>query len=101
MPHERAAIDEIAQRFLAESGWAPDSVLHVAGAVHDRAVNVLERFALYTILKQHGVEPRPIGDTELTDWTAVDAFVRDFLARLSAAGPAAEPKTSPPRGTQS
>jgi menaquinone-dependent protoporphyrinogen oxidase len=95
VPHERAAIDEIAQRFLAEAGWVPDGVLHVAGAVQDRTINVLERFALQTILKQHGVEPRPSGETELTDWAALDAFVRDFLSRLPAAGTARETGAEP------
>jgi menaquinone-dependent protoporphyrinogen oxidase len=85
-PTERAAVDEIAQRFLAEVGWMPDEVLHVAGAVHDRGANLVERFVLYTILRQRGVEPRPTGDAELTDWPAIDAFVRRFLARLSATG---------------
>jgi menaquinone-dependent protoporphyrinogen oxidase len=85
-PTERAAVDEIAQRFLAEVGWAPETVLHVAGAVHDRSLNVMERFVLHTILRQHEVEPRPTGDTELTDWPAIDAFVRRFLARLAAVG---------------
>jgi menaquinone-dependent protoporphyrinogen oxidase len=85
-PNERAAIDEIAQRFLAEVGWVPDTVLHVAGAVHDRGINVLERFVLHTILRQQGAEPRTAGEAEFTDWAAVDAFVRDFLGRLATPG---------------
>ena len=35
---ERSAIDEIAQRFVAEHGWKPDVVYHVAGAVHDLSI---------------------------------------------------------------
>jgi menaquinone-dependent protoporphyrinogen oxidase len=99
-PSERAAIDEIAQRFLAEAGWAPETVLHVAGAVHDRSIGVLERFALHAILRQRGVEPRPTGDTELTDWAALDDFVRDFLGRLPAAGHARETASEPPPESQ-
>jgi menaquinone-dependent protoporphyrinogen oxidase len=99
-PNERAAIDEIAQRFLAEVGWVPETVLHVAGAVHDRSVNVLERFVLHTILRQHGVEPRPTGDTELTDWAVVDAFVRDFLSRVPTAGAAPEKGCEPAKESQ-
>jgi menaquinone-dependent protoporphyrinogen oxidase len=99
-PNERAAIDEIAQHFLAEVGWVPETVLHVAGAVHDRSVNVLERFVLRTILRQHGVEPRPTGDAELTDWVVVDAFVRDFLCRVPAAGAASEKVSEPAKESQ-
>jgi menaquinone-dependent protoporphyrinogen oxidase len=99
-PNERAAIDEIAQRFLAEAGWAPDTVLHVAGAGHDRSIGVLERFALHTILGQRGAEPRPAGDAELTDWAALDNFVRDFLGRLPAAAPTREKASEPPQDSQ-
>jgi menaquinone-dependent protoporphyrinogen oxidase len=99
-PTERAAVDEIAQRFLAEVGWMPEEVLHVAGAVHDRSVNVIERFVLHTILRQHGVEPRTTGDTELTDWAAINAFVRDFLARLPAVGAAPENGSEPMKEPQ-
>jgi menaquinone-dependent protoporphyrinogen oxidase len=100
-PDERSAIDEIAQRFLAEVGWVPDTVLHVAGAVHDRSINVLERFVLHTILRQHGVEPRPTGETELTDWAAVDAFVSEFLSRLPTPGAAPEHDSEPAKQGQS
>jgi menaquinone-dependent protoporphyrinogen oxidase len=96
-PNERAAIDELAQRFLAEAGWAPETVVHVAGAVHDRSIGVLERFALHTILWQHAVEPSPAGDTDLTDWAALDSFVRDFLSRLPAAASAPENGSEPPQ----
>jgi menaquinone-dependent protoporphyrinogen oxidase len=97
VPHERAAIDEIAQRFLAEAGWAPDDVRHVAGAVHDRTIGVLERFALHTILKHHGVEPHQAGDTEHTDWAALDTFLRDFLSRVPAVGSAPDKGAEPPQ----
>jgi len=100
-PTERAAVDEIAQRFLAEVGWLPETVVHVAGAVHDRNVNMIERFVLHTILRQHDVEPRSTGDTDLTDWLAIDAFVRDFLARLSAVRAASENGSEPVREGQS
>lgn len=75
---ERSAIDEIAQRYVAEHGWVPDSVQHVAGAVHDRRLNALERVVLHAIVDAKGVERHPSGDTELTDWAALDAFVRTF-----------------------
>lgn len=77
---ERAAVDEIAQGYLAALGWAPDVVHHVAGAVHDRQLNAFERMVIHTIVDSKGVERQPSGDTELTDWTALDAFIRSFEA---------------------
>ncbi len=77
---ERSAIDEIAQRFVAEHGWVPDVVWHVAGAVHDRRLNPIERLILHTIVDSKGVERHPSGDTELTDWGGLQRFVRQFEA---------------------
>ena len=71
---------EIAQRFVAEHGWKPDVVYHVAGAVHDRQLNPIERVILHAIVDSKGVERHPSGDTELTDWRGLDRFVRDFEA---------------------
>lgn len=77
---ERAAVDEIAQRFVAELGWRPDAVYHVAGAIHDRRLNPPERVVLHAIADSKGVERHPSGDTEFTDWGALDAFVQSFEA---------------------
>jgi menaquinone-dependent protoporphyrinogen oxidase len=78
--NERSAIDELVQGFLHEVGWQPEQVLLVAGAVHDRELNALERFVLHRIVDAHGVERHPSGDTELTDWAALDSFVDAFAA---------------------
>lgn len=77
---ERSAVDEIAQSYLAELGWMPDVVYHVAGAVHDRQLNAFERMVIHAIVDSKGVERHPSGDTELTDWAALDAFIRSFEA---------------------
>jgi len=75
---ERAAIDEISNRFMAENGWSPERVKHVAGALHDREVNFVERQVLHSILDNKGVERHPSGNTELTDWTELDRFIAEF-----------------------
>jgi menaquinone-dependent protoporphyrinogen oxidase len=79
---ERAAVDEIARRFVAESGWAPECILHVAGAVHDREMNFLERQILHAIVDSKGVARHPSGSTEFTDWRELDAFLADFAKRI-------------------
>jgi menaquinone-dependent protoporphyrinogen oxidase len=92
---EKSAIDEIAQGYIAELGWVPDAVHHVAGAVHDRKLNALERTVLHAIVDSKGVERQPSGDTELTDWAELDAFVRSFeaLTRSRQCGGPAEPES--------
>ena len=77
---ERAAIDEVARSFLHDCGWHPDHIELVAGAVHDRDLNALERYVVHRIVDQHGVERHPSGDTELTDWGALDQFLDGFAA---------------------
>jgi len=81
---ERRAVEEIAQRFLYETGWLPEHVLHAAGAIHDRRMNPVERFALHAIADAHGLDRHPSGDTELTDWAALDRFARDFVGEVKA-----------------
>lgn len=84
---ERSAIDEIAQRFVAEHGWTPDVLFHVAGAVHDRQVSPIERVILHAIVDSKGVERHPSGDTELTDWDGLEQFIRDFETLVRAKSP--------------
>ena len=79
---ERAALDEIARRFLAEVGWMPDHIEHVAGALHDREMNFVEREILHAIVDSKGVQRHPSGHTELTDWPKLDAFIARFVAQV-------------------
>lgn len=83
--HDRAAIDELVQSFFYDIGWYPDRVEHVAGAVRDRQLSLLERYAVHTVMYQKDIPNDPSGDTELTDWAAVDAFIDDFTAPLKGA----------------
>ena len=75
---ERRALDEVVHAFLHDVGWQPDRVEFVAGAVHDRELGPLERLALHAIVDAHGVTRHPSGNTELTDWEKLDAFVTAF-----------------------
>ncbi len=79
---EIAAVQEIADRFLFEAGWQPEFVEHVAGAVYDRQLNVVERTILHSIMRQHETEPDQSGTTVLTDWERLDQFVGEFAAKL-------------------
>lgn len=84
----RSAVDEITRQLLHDVGWQPDRVLHVAGAVEMDALNLLERCAVHAVMQHRGVDVQTQGRTELTDWDAVDAFVRELLAEV-------QPSTAP------
>lgn len=81
-PQELAAICEISNRFLFEAGWVPDFVEQVAGAVHDRQLNVIEKVVLHSIVQQHGEQLDPSGNTDFTDWAKLDQFVGEFAAKI-------------------
>jgi menaquinone-dependent protoporphyrinogen oxidase len=76
---ERRVLDEATRSFLAETGWTPGGICHLAGAV---AKPGLERSPLYAILEGEDADRRSAGDVELTDWTALDDFVRTFLVKV-------------------
>lgn len=85
-PCDHAALDEITQRFLAEVGWTPDRVKQVAGALHDRQMNALERVVLHTIVDSKGVKRHPSGNTEFTNWADLDVFIAEFAATIPEPG---------------
>ncbi len=87
---EIAALDELVQRFLSELGWQPDAVQHVAGAILDRQLSMIEKFILHRAAEAHGETLHPSGNTEFTNWERLDAFVDEFSRSVTAADVAAE-----------
>lgn len=82
-PNDRAAIDELAQSFLFDVGWHPDEIKHVAGAVRDSQLNILERYTVHAVMYQKDIPSDPSGETELTNWQDVDDFSDNFALRVS------------------
>ena len=85
-PRERHEAEDRAILFEEETGWRPDHTRIVGGAVHDRAHNPIIRFILHAILKRKGVALDPSGNTEFTDWPALDRFVLAFMRDVAASG---------------
>lgn len=82
-PRERDVMRTLAEEFLSETEFSP-LFLHIAGgAVHDARLGFVKRFVLHQILSQKGVDMDPSGDTEFTDWEALDRFVDHFCATLT------------------
>lgn len=67
-------------RFIGESGWRPDKVLSVAGAIPHSCLSWIMRRIIYRSLDD-GVRTE-IADHEYTDWEAVTRFVDDFVANV-------------------
>lgn len=80
---ERREVVVITERFLAETGWQPDQVEYVAGALAYRQYNFFLRFMMKMMMRRGGHETDTSRDHDYTDWNALDAFANAFVRRLS------------------
>ncbi len=69
--------------FEAASKLRPDRALAVGGAFHDRGHGGFMRAWRHVWMYFKGITPDPSGHTELTDWPALETFVRDFVANTA------------------
>ena len=76
---------KVLDRFFAETGWHPEHVKPVAGALLYTHYNFLIRFVMKHIAKQAGGSTDTSRDHEYTDWVALDRFVAALVEEFSAA----------------
>lgn len=81
-PEDMAELDRIAGDFAAGAGWTPGQVEHVAGAFRFGQYDFFRALAMRWIAHQKGQEVDPQGDTEYTDWAALDAAVADWAGAI-------------------
>lgn len=81
-PKVQRDLDDIRQRFLAKTGWTPNSVTAVAGALMYSRYNLVERIMMKRIAAQAGGSTDTSRDVEYTDWAELERFVRGFAGRL-------------------
>lgn len=86
----------IVEKLVAETGWHPQRVELVAGALPYTRYNFLVRFVMRRISMKEGGETDTSRDYEYTDWAAVDRFAVGFLNQLEGTRPAAEPPRATP-----
>lgn len=67
--------------FVRETGWRPEHVLSVAGALAYSKYNLLVRFLMKRIARQAGAPTDTSRDYEFTDWPALDRFVEGISDR--------------------
>jgi menaquinone-dependent protoporphyrinogen oxidase len=75
----RAQTMPIVERFLARTGWRPQRVELVAGALPYSKYNPLVRFIMRRIAKAEGGDTDTSHDYEYTDWDALERFVVGFV----------------------
>jgi menaquinone-dependent protoporphyrinogen oxidase len=69
--------------FARETGWTPARVEHVAGAFRFGEYDFFRAWAMRWIAAQKGQTVDRHGDTEYTDWAALERALDDWLGGLS------------------
>jgi menaquinone-dependent protoporphyrinogen IX oxidase len=70
-----AEVQHVLESFFEETGWHPDRVRPVAGALLYREYGLLVRFVMKQIVKREGGDADTSRNYDYTDWAALDAFI--------------------------
>jgi menaquinone-dependent protoporphyrinogen oxidase len=78
--HARFAGDvrAMVERFVEDTGWRPEHVVPVAGALRYSQYNFVVRLIMKRIAREAGGSTDTSRDHEYTDWVALDEFVDVF-----------------------
>lgn len=79
-----ADVQKVLDRFFAETGWHPQRVKPVAGALLYTQYNFLIRLVMRHIAKKAGGSTDTSRDHDYTDWVALDQFVAALAEEFSA-----------------
>lgn len=74
----------IIDRFVADTGWTPDRIEHVAGAFRFTEYSLFQAWAMRKIAKARDPGIDTTADTEYTDWDKLAAVLDDWAASLAA-----------------
>ena len=81
---EREEATQFPDHLFEESGWKPGMIHHAAGALRYTEYDFFKRWIIRR-MAEHEHAPTDVSrDHEFTDWTALSAFVADFLASAKA-----------------
>jgi menaquinone-dependent protoporphyrinogen oxidase len=78
-----ADVQGMLDRFFKETGWHPQHVKPVAGALLYTQYNFLIRFVMRHIARKAGAATDTSRDYEYTDWVALDHFVEELAREIS------------------
>jgi len=77
---EREEAVHFPDALLAETGWTPAQIHHAAGALRYTEYDFFKRWIIRRMAEHENAPTDVTKDHELTDWTALSAFVQEFLA---------------------
>jgi menaquinone-dependent protoporphyrinogen oxidase len=77
-----ADVQGMLDRFFKDTGWHPQRVKLVAGALLYTQYNFLIRFVMRRIARKAGAATDASRDYEYTDWVALDHFVEELVEEL-------------------
>ena len=81
--HFEVAVREAINRFVEETGWHPNHIKAIAGALPYSKYNLVIRFILKRVAKSAGADTDTTHDYEYTDWAAVDHFVEELAKEFA------------------
>jgi menaquinone-dependent protoporphyrinogen oxidase len=74
----------VLDKFFSETGWRPQRVETIAGALVYTQYNVFIRHMMKLIVKRQGrTELDTSHDYDFTDWDGVERFAREFTANIA------------------
>ena len=76
-------LEKIVESFVADTGWTPDRIEHVAGAFRFTEYNLFQAWAMRKIAKARDPDIDTHGDTEYTDWQKLAAVLDDWAGSLA------------------
>lgn len=83
-PRVRADLGAIVARFVAHTGWQPQRVEFVAGAIPYSRYGIVKRLVMQYMSRQAGHRTSPSQDYEYTDWEALRRFAVTFAEAIPA-----------------
>jgi menaquinone-dependent protoporphyrinogen oxidase len=82
-----ADVQKVIDKVFEATGWRPDRVKPVAGALLYSKYNPLVRFVMKRIAKEAGAATDTSRDSEYTDWVGLDRFVDELADEFSLSAP--------------
>jgi menaquinone-dependent protoporphyrinogen oxidase len=84
-PEDIDGIRACVEKMIAETGWTPGQVRHVAGAFRFARYDFLKTWAMRWIAAKKDPQAGKGGDTEYTDWDALCRLLDDWVRQTAIA----------------
>lgn len=78
---EHVEAQKIALDFLEKTGWVPNEVQHIAGALKYTEYDYFKKLLMRMIAKREGGDTDTSQDYEYTDWDELKSFVLEFCSK--------------------